>query len=100
MNPGRSHLVAGFLCLLFSQLGCDRGGSGTANTPPEPAPASPKTELIPLTNMVLIKAGSFFRIKYPVTLTRDFWLGKYEVTQGEYEAVTGINPSRFLGDTN
>ena len=50
--------------------------------------------------MVLIKAGSFLRLKYPVTLTRDFWLGKYEVTQGEYEAVTGKNPSHFKGDTN
>lgn len=56
--------------------------------------------LVPLTNMVLIKAGTFVRQKYPVTLTHDFWIGKYEVTQGEYEAVMGNNPSRFSGDTN
>jgi formylglycine-generating enzyme required for sulfatase activity len=30
-----------------------------------------------------------------VTLTRGFWLGKTEVTQGQYEAVTGVNPSTF-----
>ena len=29
--------------------------------------------------------------------TAGFWLGKYEVTQGEYEAVTGTNPSKFKG---
>jgi formylglycine-generating enzyme required for sulfatase activity len=33
-----------------------------------------------------------------VTLTRGFWIGKYEVTQGEYLAVTGTNPSVFPGD--
>jgi formylglycine-generating enzyme required for sulfatase activity len=35
-----------------------------------------------------------------VTLTRGFWMGRYEVTQGEYLAVMGSNPSWFTGDTN
>lgn len=30
-----------------------------------------------------------------VTLTRGFWLGKFEVTQREYLAVTGVNPAHF-----
>jgi formylglycine-generating enzyme required for sulfatase activity len=30
-----------------------------------------------------------------VMLSRGFWLGKTEVTQAQYEAVTGANPSRF-----
>ncbi len=30
-----------------------------------------------------------------VTLTRGFWLGRTEVTQAQYEAVTGLNPSTF-----
>lgn len=30
-----------------------------------------------------------------VTLTRGFWLGKTEVTQAQYEAVAGTNPSTF-----
>jgi formylglycine-generating enzyme required for sulfatase activity len=30
-----------------------------------------------------------------VTLTTGFWLGKTEVTQSQYEAVDGANPSRF-----
>ncbi|HET7102395.1 MAG TPA: SUMF1/EgtB/PvdO family nonheme iron enzyme [Terriglobia bacterium] len=35
-----------------------------------------------------------------VTLSRGFWIGKYEVTQREYLAVTGENPSGFPGDLN
>jgi len=35
-----------------------------------------------------------------VTLTRGFFLGRYEVTQGEYLSVIGTNPSYFTGDTN
>jgi formylglycine-generating enzyme required for sulfatase activity len=54
--------------------------------------------VVPLTNMVFIKAGTFLRIKHPVTLTRDYWLGKYEVTQAEYTGLMGKNPSYFADD--
>jgi formylglycine-generating enzyme required for sulfatase activity len=33
-----------------------------------------------------------------VALARGFWIGKYEVTQHEYLAVMGSNPSQFTGD--
>ncbi|MDC0292966.1 formylglycine-generating enzyme family protein [Verrucomicrobia bacterium] len=33
-----------------------------------------------------------------VTITKPFWLGKTEVTQSQWEAVMGNNPSRFKGD--
>jgi hypothetical protein len=33
-----------------------------------------------------------------VTLTCGFWIGKFEVTQGEYLSVMGTNPSHFPGD--
>ncbi len=33
-----------------------------------------------------------------VTLTHSFWIGKYEVTQGEYLSIMGTNPSYFPGD--
>jgi formylglycine-generating enzyme required for sulfatase activity len=39
-------------------------------------------------------------IQHPVTLTQGFWLSDHEVTQGEYQSVMGINPSRFTGDSN
>ena len=39
-------------------------------------------------------------IQHPVTLTQGFWLSDHEVTQAEYEAVMGSNPSYFKGDLN
>lgn len=33
--------------------------------------------------------------QHTVTLTNGFWLGRTEVTQGQYEKVTGVNPSTF-----
>jgi formylglycine-generating enzyme required for sulfatase activity len=78
--------------VLLSQLSCNKS---TSNVPNQSA-----STLVPITNMVSIKAGTFFRIKYPVTLTHDYLLGKYEVTQGEYAALMGKNPSHFQGDTN
>lgn len=33
-----------------------------------------------------------------VTISRGFWMGKYEVTQGEYLEVTGKNPSTTTND--
>jgi formylglycine-generating enzyme required for sulfatase activity len=64
------------------------------------------------TNLVFIPPGTF-RMGSPtnevdrwysegpqtaVTISRGFWMGKYEVTQGEYLAVMGTNPSWFNGD--
>ncbi|MBO7106941.1 MAG: formylglycine-generating enzyme family protein, partial [Verrucomicrobia bacterium] len=42
--------------------------------------------------------GYTFEVQHEVTLTRGYWLGKYEVTQEQYEAVMGYNPSYFRGD--
>lgn len=68
----------------------------------------------PPTNMVLIPPNTFTMGSATnelhrqanegpqtlVTLTRGFWIGQFEVTQGEYLAVTGTNPSFFPGDLN
>lgn len=87
--------------LLVCQVGCDRESSapsGDANAGAAPAPR--KAELIPMTNMVAIKAGTFMRIRFPVTISSDFWIGRHEVTQGEFAAALGRNPSHFTGDSN
>jgi formylglycine-generating enzyme required for sulfatase activity len=62
-------------------------------------------------NMVFIPPGTFRMGSPPdeqppqvvagpqtaVTISRGFWMGKYEVTQGEYETATGSNPSYYCG---
>jgi formylglycine-generating enzyme required for sulfatase activity len=35
-----------------------------------------------------------------VTISKSFWMGKFQVTQGQYEAVTGTNPSSLRGNPN
>ena len=35
-----------------------------------------------------------------VTISKEFWIGKYEVMQADYLAVMGINPSAFSDDLN
>jgi formylglycine-generating enzyme required for sulfatase activity len=44
--------------------------------------------------------GSDIEAPHPVTLTQPFELGVYEVTQEQYEAVMGTNPSVFKGAKN
>ena len=34
---------------------------------------------------------------HPVTISRPFWMGRYEVTQAEFQARMGYNPSMFVG---
>jgi formylglycine-generating enzyme required for sulfatase activity len=38
-----------------------------------------------------------YETQHQVTLTEGYWLGKYEVTQAQWEKVVGSNPSRFKG---
>ncbi len=64
--------------------------------------------------MVLIPAGSFTMgspdseqdrgsdegPQHQVTISKSFYMGKYEVTQAQWEAVMGNNPSYFIGNPN
>lgn len=60
---------------------------------------------VPL-ELILVEAGSFMmgspteedELESPqhrVTLTRDYYMGKYEITQAQWKAVMGSNPSEF-----
>src|SRR5437867_2016776 len=97
--PGFWRVFIPFLAL-SSLLGCNRRSSELPNGQSASSRPATPASLVPLTNMVAIKAGTFMRIKYPVTISHDFWVGKFEVTQGEFSAVMGRNPSHFTGDSN
>ena len=56
-------------------------------------------------DLVLIPAGSFTmgddnETAHKVRITKPFYLGKYEVTQEQWKAVMGSNPSHFNGPKN
>jgi formylglycine-generating enzyme required for sulfatase activity len=36
---------------------------------------------------------------HPVTISRPFWIGRFEVTQAQYQAVMGSNPSFYQGSS-
>ena len=91
-----------------------RGGAAPVTPPADGSGAAPPAAGATWTNalgmeFVGVPAGSFvmgspedeegrFDWEGPqreVTLSRGFWMGKYEVTQGEWEAVMGSNPSRY-----
>jgi formylglycine-generating enzyme required for sulfatase activity len=50
--------------------------------------------------MVWIGPGTFTRDGSEVTISRGFGMSKYEVTQAQYKAVVGTDPSHFKGDNN
>ena len=101
--------------LLFTLSACSQSGhqnesdsSGNSNlsTPPN---QEENTINVP-ENFVLIKGGSFQmgspdtepwrsedELQHTVTVS-DFYMSKYELTQKEYEDITGNNPSNFSGE--
>ena len=65
-----------------------------------------KTHLVPSAGnleMIWVEPGKFMMVmgsttrQRQITLTKGFYFGKYEVTQAQYEAVMGSNPSQFEG---
>ncbi len=84
-------------------------GSNTASYPvsylAEPPSGGFNTDEYKTTKLVLrrIEPGSFIMgggsdESHRVTLTKPFYCGVFEVTQRQYELVTGSNPSNYKGD--
>jgi formylglycine-generating enzyme required for sulfatase activity len=91
------------LVMVFAVSGCSTG--------PVNAQASKEITSSIGMKLVLIPRGTFQMGSPPsekgsednerqheVTLTRDYYLGAFEVTQAQYQEVMGNNPSHFQGD--
>lgn len=88
--------------------------SQAGSAPKSIGPTQSPTDVTPALGMAWIEPGTFIlgspesdpdsfadeRPQTAVTLTKGFWMGVHEVTQAEYLAVTGSNPSFFTGDLN
>jgi sulfatase modifying factor 1 len=92
-------------------------GSGSVWTDPSaPAPSQRFYRAVTVaapadTNLVFIQPGTFTmgsptneaerfsdEVPHTVIISRGFWMEKFLVTQGDYLAVVGTNPSYFAGD--
>lgn len=79
------------------------GGSSATNYPVtylKDIPSGGWTDEYKTTKLVLryIKAGKVPRTDVNITLTKDYYIGIFEVTQKQFKLVTGSNPSNFSGD--
>jgi len=81
-----SALVPGLSDLFASEQ------TNSAQSPPPPAPATPSVSLQPGHNFT---AGNGMEMNWVKPMNG--WVGKYLVTNAEYEAVIGSNPSQFKG---
>lgn len=109
--------------LLLVVVGCGKGGDNPAAEPAKANPAAAPAKLEHLTldlgqdvkmEFVLIPAGDFMMgslstesghrrdegPSHKVTLTKPFYMGVYEVTQRQYEVITGTNSSHSKGENH
>lgn len=110
ISEGQTTSISGSLTSSASSSGTNALSSSSSSP-------SGNTITIPVKNginieMVKVEAGSFDmgatpEMKKPadrekpvhrVTLTNNYYIGKYEVTQALWQAVMGSNPSNFKGD--
>ena len=110
ISEGQTASISGSLTSSTSSSNANVLSSGSSSL-------SGNTITIPVKNginieMIKVEAGSFNMGATPemqspyddekpvhrVTLTNDYYVGKYEVTQALWQAVMGSNPSNFKGD--
>ncbi|MBM3319644.1 MAG: SUMF1/EgtB/PvdO family nonheme iron enzyme [Candidatus Eisenbacteria bacterium] len=95
-----------------SNVTCAGSGKEPAPPPPPPPPPPQPAVVTAPRDMVLVRAGTFTmgspsgelgrdsnEDQHQVTLTRSFYVSKYEVTQSEWESVMGWNESGFRGSS-
>ena len=99
--------------LIGSQLDCQSfdldatstirlaGNDVTVTVIQGPNPALNLQSIAPGTFLMGSMVGSVYEQPvHQVTLTYPFWMGKHEVTQGQFQALMGYNPSQFTGLPN
>ena len=86
-----------------------RSVPGATERTPTPAPRAGQARVFDGMEFAWIPAGEFlmgsassqaYDSESPVTrvrISRGYWLGRHEVTQDQWQAVMGTNPSRFSG---
>ncbi len=112
---GRAWRYVGFICLL-----CALGAiPATQSTQPSSRPTTQPDLVLDLgqgqkMEFVKIPAGSFVMgspedeaeredaegPQHKVTIPRPFFMGKFEVTQAQYQTISGFNQAMFKGDDN
>ena len=115
MDPNDEDRTIGFRVVLSPvHQDDDTPGPGPDDPPDDPPVGDPtpgKNVTIPLSDtvkleLIWVEPGTFTmgsptdeqgrwnnETQHEVTLTYGYWLGKYELTQAQYEAVIGSNPS-------
>jgi formylglycine-generating enzyme required for sulfatase activity len=117
MGVTGSIAVASALCMIWLSAGAraeDSAAPATKAADPVSAPDSPAELAMEIgggakMEFVLIRAGSFMmgseksgdeKPVHKVTFDKPFYMGKYKVTQAQWEAVMGSNPSAYKGARN
>jgi len=107
-------LMVCVLVIAAAIIGCQPSYQSNNDDYDDPPEATAETIMLPGNvplEMVWIPAGTFLMGRYPgeqdsdpnevpehqVTLSQGFWMGKYEVTQAQWEAVMGSSPAYFSG---
>jgi formylglycine-generating enzyme required for sulfatase activity len=113
-DPGQRNNASAWRCLEFLQLPASPYLWADKSAPATGRRFYRAVQAGATTNLVFIPPGTFrmgsqtndadrFDNEGPqtvVTISRGFWMAKYLVTQGDYLAMIGSNPSYFTGDSN
>jgi formylglycine-generating enzyme required for sulfatase activity len=103
-------LAAGFVCVLTmlqvagQQTAPTKPATGQTNAAVVPTNAPPpvagKTNKVDIKELMQGEAFTNDTGMVMVKISGELWAGKYEVTQEEYQKISGANPSEFRGDRN
>ncbi len=100
-------LAPAWFIMSGNRTGSVANSNKSVNTNPTSTSGPPKsfTNSIGM-QFVYVPSGTFMMGSnnddpvHQVTITKPFYLAKYELTQGQWQAVMGNNPSRYKGNTS